>query len=409
MFNYQTSTVINGSLDADSNIIDSLGRVVVKNLTNVASATGEFEVKFGPKLKVVSGKSSIAYRKKAGYNGIKDMISINSVSDLMSTTGTKRYRLDFYIKLDGSNSTLYANSFVFKGRPVYIEFDVKANATDAGIINAITAAYENWKLYYGQPFFNISKNAPKSKVLKSGATDLLTATVPANVTDTVTLKVTNTGSAQEKSINVTVSGTTTKAITVACNYVSAATENTAADIQAAIEANAAASALLSVSMASGATASNLATATATAFTCSGGTASGIAFEAEDEFQRISLEVNELVDGGTEFDKVVSVDASISKFTGKQGFGDWYHITKDLRLPTVENVGWARMNNHEMPVMGTLYTQYILEYTAETNNPNGFIGDKVNAGTIHVFWVPAALTTAFETQLGSNGANATLLS
>lgn len=404
MFNYQTSTVINGSLDADSNIIDSLGRVVVKNLTNAASATGEFEVKFGPKLKVVSGKSSIAYRKKAGYNGIKDMISINSVSDLMPATGTKRYRLDFYIKLDGSNSTLYANSLVFKGRPVYIEFDVKANATDAEIISAITAAYENWKLYYGQPFFNISKNVPKSKVLKSGATDLLTATVPANVTDTVTLKVTNTGSAQEKSISVTVSGTTTKAITVACKY-----ENTAADIKAAIEANAAASALLSVSMASGATVSNLASATATAFTCSGGTANGIAFEAEDEFQRISLEVKELVDGGTEFDKVVSVDASISKFTGKQGFGDWYHITKDLRLPTVENVGWARMNNHEMPVMGTLYTQYILEYTAETNNPNGFIGDKVNAGTIHVFWVPAALTTAFETQLGSNGANATLLS
>jgi hypothetical protein len=35
------------------------------------------------------------------------------------------YRIALYVRLSGNNNSYYANDFVFKGKPFYIEFEVK--------------------------------------------------------------------------------------------------------------------------------------------------------------------------------------------------------------------------------------------------------------------------------------------
>jgi hypothetical protein len=85
--------------------------------------------------------------------------------------------------------------------------------------------------------------------------------------------------------------------------------------------------------------------------------------------------------------------------GVNGFGTYSQLTKDLRLPTAANTSWTTTNT-EIPVVGALYTQYIIKYYAPSMANPSFtaIGNRSMSETTHVFWVKDTVVSAWETEL-----------
>nr|DAO31335.1 MAG TPA: hypothetical protein [Crassvirales sp.] len=104
-------------------------------------------------------------------------------------------------------------------------------------------------------------------------------------------------------------------------------------------------------------------------------------------------------------KVQATDPiALVKF-GKNAFGTYSQIIKDLRLPTAANYQWSAIRQVETPIVGATYNQYIIEYHAPANShPLSVVGGRLNSHTTHVFWVKndADLVTAWETALKKVG-------
>lgn len=91
--------------------------------------------------------------------------------------------------------------------------------------------------------------------------------------------------------------------------------------------------------------------------------------------------------------------------GKNAFGTYSQIIKDLRLPTAANYQWSAIRQVETPIVGAIYNQYIIEYHAPANShPLSVVGGRLNSYTTHVFWVKndADLVSAWETALKKLG-------
>ena len=91
--------------------------------------------------------------------------------------------------------------------------------------------------------------------------------------------------------------------------------------------------------------------------------------------------------------------------GKNAFGTYSQIIKDLRLPTAANYQWSAIRQVETPIVGAIYNQYIIEYHAPANShPLSVVGGRLNSYTTHVFWVKndADLVSAWETALKQVG-------
>lgn len=91
--------------------------------------------------------------------------------------------------------------------------------------------------------------------------------------------------------------------------------------------------------------------------------------------------------------------------GKNAFGTYSQIIKDLRLPTAANYQWSAIRQVETPIVGAIYNQYIIEYHAPANShPLSVVGGRLNSYTTHVFWVKndADLVSAWETALNKVG-------
>ena len=91
--------------------------------------------------------------------------------------------------------------------------------------------------------------------------------------------------------------------------------------------------------------------------------------------------------------------------GKNAFGTYTQIVKDLRLPTAANWQPLHIRKVETPIVGAIYNQYIIEYVAPaTNEGLGAVGQKLESTTTHVFWVKndTSLITEWETALGEVG-------
>lgn len=91
--------------------------------------------------------------------------------------------------------------------------------------------------------------------------------------------------------------------------------------------------------------------------------------------------------------------------GKNAFGTYSQIIKDLRLPTAANYQWSAIRQVETPIVGAIYNQYIIEYHAPANShPLSVVGGRLNSYTTHVFWVKndTDLVSAWETALNEVG-------
>lgn len=72
---------------------------------------------------------------------------------------------------------------------------------------------------------------------------------------------------------------------------------------------------------------------------------------------------------------------------KNAFGTYSYLTKNLRLPTEAASAWTAKHKSEVPVVGGIYNQYIIEYVAPAANEGTmFVGHKGMSHTTHVFWV-----------------------
>ena len=100
--------------------------------------------------------------------------------------------------------------------------------------------------------------------------------------------------------------------------------------------------------------------------------------------------------------------------GVNGFGTYSQLIKDLRLPTAVHNSWLSVQKDEMPIVGALYTQYIINYYApSTANPSfTAVGNRSMSETTHVFWVKSEKVEEFEALLkkidpdGDNSLNTT---
>ena len=81
-------------------------------------------------------------------------------------------------------------------------------------------------------------------------------------------------------------------------------------------------------------------------------------------------------------------AIVNEVKGVNGFGTYSQLLKDLRLPTANHNHWLSVQKDEMPVVGAVYTQYIINYYApSTANPSfTAVGNRSMSETTHVFWV-----------------------
>lgn len=105
-------------------------------------------------------------------------------------------------------------------------------------------------------------------------------------------------------------------------------------------------------------------------------------------------------------KKISSGAAIDlKVKGKNAFGTYSQIIKDLRLPTAANYQWLATRKVEVPIVGAIYDEYIIEYHAPANShPLSVVGGHLDSHTTHVFWVKndTELITAWETALATLG-------
>ena len=117
------------------------------------------------------------------------------------------------------------------------------------------------------------------------------------------------------------------------------------------------------------------------------------FEADANYANLVTELNP--------NKIVASDAIALVTKGKNAFGTYSQIVKDLRLPTAANYQWLATRKVEIPIVGAVYNQYIIEYHAPANShPLSVVGGRLDSHTTHVFWVKndTELVTAWENAL-----------
>lgn len=141
--------------------------------------------------------------------------------------------------------------------------------------------------------------------------------------------------------------------------------------------------------------------------------SKLILEGATEYQRFrKIEISTFDAYDDYADKVAELDPTKTAATdiklderGKNSFGTYSQIIKDLRLPTAANYQWTHIRQMETPIVGAIYNQYIVEYEAPaTNDGLHAVGQRMTSHTVHVFWVKndSDLISVWETALGTVG-------
>lgn len=147
--------------------------------------------------------------------------------------------------------------------------------------------------------------------------------------------------------------------------------------------------------------------------------SKLILEGATEYQRFrKIEISTFDAYDDYANKVAELDPTKTAATyiklderGKNSFGTYSQIIKDLRLPTAANYQWTHIRQMETPIVGAIYNQYIVEYEAPaTNDGLHAVGQRMTSHTVHVFWVKndSDLISAWETALGTVGTVGTVV-
>ena len=83
-------------------------------------------------------------------------------------------------------------------------------------------------------------------------------------------------------------------------------------------------------------------------------------------------------------------------------GSW--LIENLRFPTYPNIRWAAVGEEDRPVPGVLYTMFSFAYDSPRPQFGGIsgVGQKVEAVTRHIYYVPTTLADEFATAFTNLG-------
>ena len=85
--------------------------------------------------------------------------------------------------------------------------------------------------------------------------------------------------------------------------------------------------------------------------------------------------------------------------GKEGFGTYQWILKNLRLPTAARTSWAAINADEAPIIGAKYDEYVIRYCVNRGIMGGdAVGEVTKSLTTHVFYVNQTVSASFKDAL-----------
>lgn len=143
--NFQTATIINSNVD-----VDSQGKALFEKTTVDGDDCLRIKRDF-----VFLKKNVDVVRRRVGYEAKKCKATIDFtklLATLKPTSGTNYCRLDIYVRVEGAEPFIYSTPWYHKGRPFWVEFDVKATDT------AITLAKRVEKTIKSNHIFQIDKD-----------------------------------------------------------------------------------------------------------------------------------------------------------------------------------------------------------------------------------------------------------
>jgi hypothetical protein len=150
MFQFTTTTIVNSLKDynfPDKNLITE-----VKEGSTVVGIHIKRDFKF-------LADNIVAIYKRAAH----DPQMAEATIDLTAVTAPAEdttFRIAVYIRLSGSQNSYYANDFVFKGKPFYIEFLWRAGETAANVAKkVIKVAKKYQQMVYEYQLLDITENA----------------------------------------------------------------------------------------------------------------------------------------------------------------------------------------------------------------------------------------------------------
>lgn len=231
--------------------------------------------------------------------------------DLSGITDPGVYRIALYIRLQGSQNEYYANDYVFKGKPFFIEFAKTENAGTMTLAERVVKIAKKYmQMVYEYPLINITNE---------GNTVILTGTDEYQRFTMVELQK----------------------------------FDDAAGLQQ---------------------------------TCCSQTGDYVTIDTIDE--------NSPFHNG----KITWGDSK-----GKEGFGTYRQLIKDLRLPTAAHIKWQPIYQDEAPIVNATYDQYTIYYCTKVGVQGlAYVGDTVQSLTRHVFYVNTALKNDWEAAIANIG-------
>lgn len=304
MFNWTTTRIINAKPSTSGTLDEKVIKYVAVD-TNTGTMRISRDLTFEKRyIKSVYVARPNDYQLTTANVNLNDAITAIkayiTANSLVSATAC----LNFYIQLDGSEESIYANDDYKKGKPFSIGFKVDANSTAATVATEIENAVSKYALaLYGRDLFTI-------------------ADFKGNTSATTTVT------------GITISGTH--------------------EFQR----------LVSIS---------------------------ITIDTPFDTQKIaSWEYGDTISATTDGTGFV-----IALTYGKNAFGTYNYIVRNLRVPTAENTKFYRLREDETPVVGAMYTQFIVTYCAPSMAKPSLtmIGQEGMSTTTHVFWVQGDVSTS----------------
>lgn len=150
MFQFTTTTILNSLQDYNDSSKNLIGEV--KNGNTVIGIHIKRDFKF------LAANVEAIY-KRAAYDPEMAEATID-LTEVTAPVEDTTFRIAVYIRLSGSQNSYYANDFVFKGKPFYIEFLWRAGETAANVAKkVIKVAKKYQQMVYEYQLLDITESA----------------------------------------------------------------------------------------------------------------------------------------------------------------------------------------------------------------------------------------------------------
>lgn len=325
MFNFTTQTVYNqiSTTGAKKNLIDNSG-----NSKN-------------PSLRIGNTRFNAADITSIQIKGpsAEQLASVTfDMADIIPEEGETTGRIVLYLGLSmGSQDSFYSNALVYKGKPFYVEFPVKASDTADAVAKRVKAIADKYILF---------ETGEKDKIL-----DVTYEAEAASGNDPATGTVTFTGVNGYQIIKKAIlQSYDPKAYTIDC----CSDQGDFVDIKTGVPV---------------------------IYQIDG----GVVKTKAGGKQYFLDEAGEETELG---------DDQIAILPGLEAFGDYNWIIHNLRLPTAANTGfWSPAKQaDELPIVGQVYTQFIITMCVERDGIAGqVVGNRAVSVTNHVLYVSGDYT------------------